>query len=53
MSIDELVIWKFSKILLAQSAGAIEYTDCTSVEGQDPPTIVQDMTLNNVMVRFQ
>ena len=24
--------------LFAQSAGAVEYTDCTSAEGQDPPS---------------
>ena len=39
---------------LAQSAGAVEYTDCFSAEGYDPPpTSVLDMTLNNLMVRFQ
>ena len=38
---------------LAQSAGAVECTDCTSAEGKDPPsTSVLDMTLNNLMVRF-
>ena len=39
---------------LAQLAGAVEYTNCTSSEGYDPPpTSVLDMTLNNLMVRFQ
>ena len=39
---------------VAQSAGAVEYTDCTSAEGVRPPlTSVLDMTLNNLMVRFQ
>ena len=39
----------------AQSTGAVEYTDCTSAEGvrPPPPTSVLDMTLNNLMVRFQ
>ena len=39
-----------------QSAGggAVEYTDCTFAAGWDPPpTSVLDMTLNNLMVRFQ
>ena len=31
---------------IAQSAGAVEYTDCTS------PTSVPDITLNNLMVRL-
>ena len=36
------------------SAGAIEYTDFFFGEGSDlTPTSVQDMTLNNLMVRFQ
>ena len=41
--------------LHVQSAGAIEYTDCISAEGEDPPppTSVVDMTLNNLLVRFQ
>ena len=38
---------------IAQSAGAVEYTDCTSAEGQEPPTSVLYMTLNNLMGRFQ
>ena len=38
---------------LVQSAGAVEYTDWFSVERQDSPTSVLDMTLNNLMVRFQ
>ena len=37
---------------LAQSAGAVEYTLYTHVEGQDPPVSVLVMTLNNLMVRF-
>ena len=28
---------QLAKKLIAQSAGAEEYTDCTFVEGQDPP----------------
>ena len=38
--------------IIAQSAGAVEYTDCFSAEGY-PPTSVLDMTLNNLMVKFQ
>ena len=39
---------------LAQSPGAVEYTDCSSAEEYDPSsTTVLDMTLNNLMVRFQ
>ena len=36
--------------LFAQSGGSAEYTDCTTAP---PPTNVQDMTLNNLMVRLQ
>ena len=42
--------------IIAQLAGAVEYTDCFSAEGWDPsPTAmsVLDRTLNNLMVRFQ
>ena len=38
---------------VAQSAGAVEYTDSTSVEGKTPPMRVLDTTLNNLIVRFQ
>ena len=39
---------------IAQLAGAVEYTDCFSAEGKNPPspTSVLDMTLNNLMVLF-
>ena len=37
----------------AQSVGAIEYTDCISVEEQDSTASVLDMTLNNLMMRLQ
>ena len=41
-------------VLLAQSAGALEYTDCFSAERLDPhPMSVLDMTLNNLIVRLQ
>ena len=36
--------------IFGQSSGAVEYTDCTSA---DPPASVLDMTLNNLMVKFQ
>ena len=41
--------------LFAQSAGAVEYTDCISAEGvrSHPPTSVLDMTQNNLMLKFQ
>ena len=39
--------------LLAQSAGAVEYTDCMSAESKALPTSVPDMQLNNLMVRLQ
>ena len=40
--------------LFAQSAGTVEYTDCSSAEGKTPPPMsVLDMTLNNLMVGFQ
>ena len=39
-------------ISVAQSVGAVEYTDCVSVEGYDPATIVLDMTVNNLMLTF-
>ena len=37
---------------IAQLAGAVEYTNCFTAEGLDPMSL-QDMTLNNLMVRFQ
>ena len=44
----------FYAVKCAQLAGAVEYTDYTSIEGQDSsPISVQDMTLNNLMVRLQ
>ena len=40
--------------LITQSAMAVEYTDCTSAEGLDPTfNECPDMTLNNLMVRFE
>ena len=39
---------------VAQSAGSVEYTNYTFAEGQDYlSTSDLDMTLNNLMVRFQ
>ena len=35
-----------------QSTEAVEYTSYISAEGKTPPTSVQDMTLNNLMVRL-
>ena len=39
--------------LIAQSAGAVEYTDYTSANGLVSSTSVLIMTLNNLMVRYQ
>ena len=39
-------------IYFAQLAGAVEYTNCFSVK-DPPPMSVLDMTLSNLMVRFQ
>ena len=42
------------KMFIAQSAGVVEYTNCTSAEGVTlPTTSVLDVTLNNLMVRIQ
>ena len=41
------------KLLFAQSAGAVEYTDYSSAEGNPPPTIILDLTLNNLIVSLQ
>ena len=43
--------WRNSSI--TQSAGAVEYTDCTSAEEYNTPISILDMTLNNLMVSFQ
>ena len=40
-------------LLLVQSAGVAEYTDCFSAEGKTSSTSVLDMTLNNLIVRLQ
>ena len=47
--------FKMIKInLIAQLAGAVEYTVCISTERYDAlPNSVLDMTLNNLMVRLQ
>ena len=53
---DQLRTYKenfLSSNYLAQLAGAVEYTDCTSAEEYPPPMIDLYMTLNNLMVRFQ
>ena len=41
--------------MIAQSAGAVEYTYSTPAEGKDPPPpmCVLFMTLNSLMVRSQ
>ena len=50
------IIWNKTVLKLtlciAQLAGAVEYTNCTSAEGVRPPPSmsVLDMTLNNLMV---
>ena len=40
-------------VSLARSASMVKYTDYPSAEGLGPPTIVQDITLNNLMVTFR
>ena len=37
--------------VFAQSAGAVEYTDCTAAD--HPTTSALNMTLNNLIVSFQ
>ena len=39
--------------MVAQSAGAVEYTDCIPAERQDYPNECPDMTLHHQMVRLQ
>ena len=48
-----IYIYIFIYGVVAQSAGAVEYTDCFFAEGKTPLTSVLDMTLNNLMVRSQ
>ena len=38
---------------IAQSAGAVEYTDCFTTEGKTLWTSVLDIPKRNLMVRFQ
>ena len=38
---------------VAQSTGAVEYTDCFFAECLPLPTIFLDLTLNNLMMSFQ
>ena len=40
-------------LMIAQSDGAVEYTDFFSAKGRDRPMNVLDITLNNLMVKFQ
>ena len=50
---DYLLKYVLSMWKIAQSAGAVEYTNCTSAEGKNPPLSVFDMALNNLMMKFQ
>ncbi len=34
---NDLLTELFIQYIVAQSAGAVEYTDCFSAEGKDPP----------------
>ena len=67
MNVIILDLWKFafafdndglialpnqSFVIKVKSAGDVEYTD-TSAKGLDTPNECPDMTLNNLMVRFQ
>ena len=46
---------KKSNFRIGKTVGAVEYTNCTSAEGEARPlqTSVLDMTLNNLMARFR
>ena len=46
-------MYKCLKSYRAQSAGTVEYIDCFSAQGYEPPNSVLDMTLNNLIVRLQ
>ena len=52
---NDLLDWILTLSNIVQLAGAVEYTDCISAKGQDPlaPMRVLDMTLNNLVVKFQ
>ena len=52
---SKLTSLNYSYFTVDQSAEAVEYIDCISAEGKDshPSTSIPDMTLNNLMVRFQ
>ena len=43
----------FISLNVPSRLGVTEYTDCFSAVVYDPQTSVLDMTLNNLMVRFQ
>ena len=48
-----LMVRYYTKDTLAQTTGAVEYTDYISVERYKPrPTSVLDVTLNNLMARL-
>ena len=50
-----LSVWTLKTVqmnIVAQSAGAEEYTDCISAEDKTPLTSTLDMTLKNLMVRL-
>ena len=40
----------FLQKAIAQSTGDVEYTDCFSAEGLEPPNECPDMTQNNPMM---
>ena len=42
-----------SLYIFAKSGEAVEYNDCISAEKYDPSNDVLDVTLSNLMVRFQ
>ena len=50
---SQYIYISFIPILCCQSAGVVEYTDCTSAEGYDPPNECPVMTLNDLMVKLQ
>ena len=50
---DAVSVFYSTSQLVAQSAGAAEYTDCMTAEGKTLLMSVLVMKLNNLMVRFQ
>ena len=54
MNVDDVPLIKEIKpnVQLAQSAWAVDYTDCISAQGGELHNELLDTTINNLMVRF-